>query len=159
MLHKERKDTPPGYDQAMDFLATPDAGLFGLFLVSFLAATLLPGGSEAALLAFVAHHPDSTLAALGWATLGNTLGSLSTYVLARSLPARYGEQLEGRHHKRVQRWGAPILFFAWLPLIGDVLCAAAGLLRLPWLPVMLWIAAGKGLRYLALVAGWQLLAQ
>ena len=46
---------------------------------------------------------------------------------------------------------------AWAPLVGDALCAAAGWLRLPWLPSLLWMALGKAARYGVLIAGVGLL--
>lgn len=136
---------------------TPEAGLIGLFLASFLSATLLPGGSEIALVALVHAHPEATWQAWGVATVGNTLGGVSSYALARLLPARYGQKLEGRHAALIQRWGAAALVLGWVPIIGDLLCVAAGMLRLPLLPCTLWLALGKGLRYMALLEGWQLL--
>jgi membrane protein YqaA with SNARE-associated domain len=53
----------------------------------------------------------------------------------------------------VRRRGAPILLLAWAPLIGDALCAAAGWLRLPALACTLWMALGKGARYLVVASG------
>jgi membrane protein YqaA with SNARE-associated domain len=55
--------------------------------------------------------------------------------------------LAGRRH------GAPALLLAWAPMVGDALCAAAGWLRLPWLPCAIWMALGKGARYLVVAAG------
>jgi len=130
----------------MDFLASPEAaqlGLAGLFLSSFLAATLLPGGSEAVLFALLRLHPDLLWPALILATLGNTLGGLSTYALAHLLPQKLGD----KPLALARRWGAPVLVLAWAPLIGDALCVAAGWLRLAWLPCALWMALGKALRY------------
>lgn len=127
---------------------TPAAGLAGVALASFLAATLLPGGSEAALLAFALAHPEQRDAALVLATLGNTLGGMTTYALGRLLPGR----TDLSRLAPVRRHGAPVLLFAWLPLAGDALCAAAGWLRLPWLACLLWMALGKGARYLVLLA-------
>lgn len=130
----------------MDFLASPDAaglGLAGLFFSSFLAATLLPGGSEAVLFALLRLHPELLAPALVLATLGNTLGGLSTYLLAHLLPQTLGE----KPLALARRWGAPVLVLAWAPVIGDALCVAAGWLRLAWLPCALWMALGKGLRY------------
>ncbi|MRR51901.1 MAG: DedA family protein [Rhodocyclaceae bacterium] len=130
----------------MDFLASPEAAQFGLaslFLSSFLAATLLPGGSEAVLFALLRLHPELLAPALILATFGNTLGGLSTYALARLLPQKLGE----KPLALARRWGAPVLILAWAPVIGDALCVAAGWLRLPWLPCVLWMALGKALRY------------
>ena len=137
---------------------TLDAALGGLFLASFLAATLLPGGSEAAFLAVLAAWPDALPPALLLATAGNTLGGMSSYALARLLPEKTLAKLDQKRLHMAQRWGAPILFFAWLPLVGDLLCVAAGWLRLPWLPCVLWMALGKGLRYALIAAGWRWLA-
>jgi membrane protein YqaA with SNARE-associated domain len=137
----------------MEALFTPQAGLIGLFLASLLAATLLPGGSEAVLFAVVKLHPEQAMAALAVATLGNTLGGMSTYGLARLLPDRLIDRLSERRMALAQRWGSLSLVLAWLPIIGDALCAAAGALRLPWLPSTLWMAFGKGLRYAVVLAG------
>jgi len=131
----------------------PEAGLAGLLLVSFLSATLLPGGSELALLALVMRHPEQTTAAFALATLGNTLGGMTTYWMARALP----EPKDRQRLALAQRWGAPVLLLAWAPLVGDALCAAAGWLRLPWLPSLLWMALGKAARYGVLIAGVGLL--
>ena len=138
----------------MDFLATAEAGLAGLFLASFLAATLLQGGSEAVLAAFLLAHPGQAAAALLLATVGNTLGGMSTYALGRLLPEKVGAgDTAARHIATLRRHGAPALLLAWAPIIGDALCAAAGWLRLPWLPCLLWMALGKGARYALVAAG------
>lgn len=136
----------------MEFLTSPEAasaGLLGLFVSSFLAATLLPGGSEVALFALLKLHPEQAVPALVLATIGNTLGGMTTYAVARLLPDR----TVPRNSAVVARHGAPILILAWAPIIGDALCAAAGWLRLPWLPCTLWMALGKGLRYAFVAAG------
>ena len=70
----------------MDFSFTAEAGLAGLFLASFLSATLLPGGSEGVLFAVIRMHPEQTLPALVLATLGNTAGGMVTYFMGRLLP-------------------------------------------------------------------------
>ena len=135
----------------MEFLSAPDLGLTGLFLSSFMAATLLPGGSEAVLFALVKLHPQQTGIALLLATLGNTLGGTITYAMARSLPHKIlPERLVWIRH-----WGTPALIFAWAPFFGDAICAAAGWLRLPVLASIFWMALGKGIRYgfIALGAG------
>jgi membrane protein YqaA with SNARE-associated domain len=123
--------------------------LAGLFLSSFLAATLLPGGSEAVLFALVKLHPEQATAAFILATIGNTLGGMTTYGMARLLP----EKKLPEKSAVVARHGAPILILAWAPIVGDALCAAAGWLRLPWLQCALWMALGKGLRYGVVMAG------
>jgi membrane protein YqaA with SNARE-associated domain len=117
--------------------------LWTLFASSFLAATLLPGGSEAVLFGVLTLHPDQLWMALAVATLGNTLGGMSSYVLGRFIPQKTARQ--GLAH--VQKFGAPVLLLSWVPIIGDPLCVAAGWLRLnPWW-CALCIAAGKFARY------------
>lgn len=132
------------------------ASLLALFTSSFLAATLLPGGSEAVLVGVLITYPDLFWPALNVATLGNTLGGLSSYVIGRFLPDEQAlsEKL-GRHvHglKWTRRRGAPILFLSWLPLIGDILCVAAGWLRINWVSAAFFIAIGKFARYWAIAA-------
>ena len=137
----------------MDFSFTSEAGLAGLFVVSFLSATLLPGGSELALLAFVTRYPEATTESFVLATIGNTLGGMTTYWMARALP----EPKDSSRLGLARRWGAPVLILAWAPVIGDALCAAAGWLRLPWLPSALWMSLGKAARYGVVIAGAGLL--
>jgi membrane protein YqaA with SNARE-associated domain len=149
----------------MESLLNPEASLAGLFLASFLAATVLPGGSEAVFVALLLAHPELAAPALLLATVGNTLGGMSTYALARLLPEKKvmhsgtqeggaGETVrQARIHAALLRHGAPALLLAWAPLVGDALCAAAGWLRLPWLACALWMALGKGARYALLAWG------
>lgn len=125
----------------------PEAGLAGLFVSSFLAATLLPGGSEIVFAALVRLHPEQAIAALVLATIGNTLGGMTSYWMARALPQKLGE----KPLALARRWGAPTLVLAWAPVIGDALCVAAGWLRLPVLPSAAWMAVGKAGRYAAIL--------
>lgn len=127
-------------------MISDELGLGGLFLSSFLAATLLPGGSEAVLFGVLKLNPDLLWPALALATAGNTLGGMSSYLLGRILPQR--KQTRGLDW--VSRHGSPVLLLAWLPLIGDALCVAAGWLRLNAFQVLLFMAAGKLARYLAI---------
>ena len=122
-----------------------------LFLSSFLAATLLPGGSEVVLLAVIAREPALLWPALGWATLGNTLGGFSSYLLGRLLPQREKPPAAAARKARdwLQRFGAPALLLSWAPVVGDALCVAAGWLRVNALAVSLFLALGKFLRYWA----------
>lgn len=117
--------------------------LGALFVSSFLAATLLPGGSEVVLYGVLKLHPGQLWTALAVATLGNTLGGLSSYLIGRLIPQR--KPLKGL--ATVQRWGSPVLLLSWVPLVGDPLCVAAGWLRLNPLWSLLFIAVGKFARY------------
>ncbi len=122
-----------------------DASLWALFVSAFVSATVLPGNSEIVLVA-VLKAGAGLPAAVAAATLGNTLGGLTTYGLGRLLPSRIPE---GAAIARVRRYGAAALLLSWLPVVGDALCAAAGWLKLPWPLCTLAIAVGKLLRYLA----------
>ncbi|HBZ31008.1 MAG TPA: DedA family protein [Nitrosomonas nitrosa] len=127
------------------------SSLLALFTSSFLAATLLPGGSEAVLVGVLMVYPELYASALGVATVGNTLGGMSSYVIGRLLPDEKAMLNKIGHKTRGLEWtrhhGAPILFFSWLPLIGDILCVAAGWLRIHWFWAVIFIAVGKFVRY------------
>ena len=129
-----------------------ETSLAGLFALSFLAATLLPGGSEIALFAFVKGHPDRVTDALVLATVGNTLGGMTSYACGRFLP-KWRRLERVPQMDLVRRYGSASLLLAWAPLIGDLLCVAAGWLRTNWLAAMLFMAAGKGARYVLIAAG------
>jgi membrane protein YqaA with SNARE-associated domain len=133
-----------------------DTSLWALFTASLLAATLLPGGSEFALVAVLRLHPDLVAPSLAVATLGNTLGGLSSYAIGRILPLRAPDSTTraGRWQERAlamaQRYGSPALLAAWVPFVGDPLCVVAGWLRLPLLAVTAFMAVGKLARYLVI---------
>lgn len=130
----------------------PEAGLTGLFIASFLAATILPGGSEILLAGFLTQQPGSAALAWGLCSIGNTLGGMTNWWLARSMPAdQLTRHFKPHHLEKVQRHGALTLLGSWLPLIGDALCLAAGWLRLPLLACTFWMLIGKAARYAALV--------
>lgn len=136
---------------AMDALLapflSPSGTLASLFAAAFIAATVLPFSSEAALFAVLRLHPESATLALLAATAGNTLGGMTTYALGRWCATKKPlAQME-----RVLGWGAPATALGWLPLIGDGLCLAAGWLRLDMAAVLLWQAAGRGARYWLIV--------
>jgi membrane protein YqaA with SNARE-associated domain len=122
-----------------------DVSLWALFASAFVSATILPGNSEIVLVA-VLKSGAALAEAVAVATVGNTLGGLTTYGLGRLLPSRVPE---GTALARVRRFGAAALLLSWLPIVGDALCAAAGWLKLPWPLCALAMAAGKLLRYLA----------
>jgi membrane protein YqaA with SNARE-associated domain len=124
-------------------LLNNDLSLWGLFISSFLAATLLPGGSEAVLFGVLKLHPELFWPALLLGTLGNTLGGMVTFGMGWMLPQT--QQL--KHVEKVRVYGTPALVLAWVPLVGDALCLAAGWLRLNWWQAALFMAIGKFARY------------
>ena len=130
-----------------------ERGLAGVFVASFLAATIVPLASEAVLFAYLKLYPDQLPWALALATLGNTLGGLTSYAIGRVMPAQAQKKLDPRVLEKFRRYGSPLAFFAWLPVIGDAFCVAAGWLRLNWLAVTAFMAAGRGLRYWVVAQG------
>jgi membrane protein YqaA with SNARE-associated domain len=87
--------------------------------------------------------------AVGVATVGNTLGGMTSYLIGRLFPQR---AVDGKALARIKRYGAPVTFFAWLPLVGDALCLAAGWVRIHWAAALCFMAAGRLARYLAVAA-------
>ena len=136
-----------------DWITEP--GLAALFASAFLSATLLPGSSEVVLVKVLLDHPSQVVAALVVATLGNTLGAMTTYFVGKLVPAEAGSPRAARANAWLRRHGAPALLLSWLPIIGDALCAAAGWLRIHWAVALAFIAAGKLARYAAIAAGLQ----
>ena len=134
-----------------------DFNLWGLFLSAFVSSTLLPGGSEVLLAYLQSQGEHASWLLWSVATAGNTLGGFVSWGmgwwLARRFPMR---SLEKPQHQqallRVRRWGSPVLLLSWLPLIGDPLCLVAGWLRLNMWACLLFIALGKGARYLLVLA-------
>nr|WP_300731929.1 YqaA family protein [uncultured Desulfovibrio sp.] len=134
----------------------------GLFLSSFLAATLLPAQSELALAGLLSHDVAAPALLVGVATLGNTLGSLVNWLLGR-WAHRLGERrwfpVKGDALRKAEAWyhryGRWSLLLSWAPIIGDPLTLAAGLLREPLLPFLLLVGLAKLGRYL--VIAWLVL--
>ena len=122
--------------------------LVGLFSSSFLSATILPGGSEF-ILALLDHSSYRSFWTL-WliATLGNTLGGLVSYFMGRIVPESKATKPSLQTGiARVRRYGSPILLLSWVPIIGDVLCMAAGWLRISFRNTVIFIGLGKAARY------------
>jgi membrane protein YqaA with SNARE-associated domain len=124
-----------------------------LFLSGFLSATLLPGGSEAALVAALKFSQYPTLYLVSIATLGNTLGGFVNYWMGLWLPNRtHFNSGSQRSIEWLHKYGYWTLLFSWFPVIGDVLCLAAGWLRMKWMPSFICIFIGKAIRYSILTA-------
>jgi membrane protein YqaA with SNARE-associated domain len=86
------------------------------------------------------------------ATLGNTLGAMTTWGLgvlaAKKFPvASLLPEQKQKALNIVRKRGLWVLFFSWLPVVGDVLCFAGGWLKLPLLSACWVILSGKLCRY------------
>jgi membrane protein YqaA with SNARE-associated domain len=127
--------------------------LLVLFGWSFLAATILPLGSEPALAAIV-HRREAWILPVTIATIGNYLGACTTYVLAmfasKAVKSERALRRTARAAALIRRYGAPALLLSWVPFLGDAIVAAAGAARMPFLPFSLWTLAGKAARYAVL---------
>ncbi len=130
-----------------------DHGLSALFLLSLSAATLLPLGSEWLLVALILQGLPSTQV-VAVATLGNVSGAFITYGIGiwgseffMKKLLRVDKKQTTRAMEVYQRYGAVSLLFAWLPIIGDPLCLAAGILRLQPLLFLIFVFLGKVSRY------------
>jgi len=141
-------------DPLLALLALPEYGLSTLFVAAFVSATLLPIGSEPALFGLLKLNPELFWSAIAVATAGNTLGGMLDWWLgyeARHVVDKYSHS---RHHMKalgfLERLGPKACLLAWLPIVGDPLCAVAGWLRLPFWPCAAYMLVGKFLRYLAM---------
>jgi membrane protein YqaA with SNARE-associated domain len=136
----------------LDWL-TAEASLGSLAVAAFLAATFVPLSSEVVLITVLKLHPDLHWTAVGLATLCNTLGGMTTYLIGRFLAAK--KPL--REHETVRKWGPAALVFAWAPFVGDALCVAAGWLKVNWIAAAAFQAAGRFARYWVVAQGAMLL--
>ncbi len=130
--------------------------LWGLFASAFISSTIAPGGSEAVLAYLVSQGQTANSLLLATATLGNTLGALTTWLLGLWAASAYSlDQLKTERQRNavasVRRFGVPILLFSWLPVVGDAFCFAAGWLRMSFPLSLAAIALGKLGRYAAIV--------
>jgi membrane protein YqaA with SNARE-associated domain len=160
--------------QLLHWLALPQFGLSTVFIVSLVSATLLPLGSEPAVVGLLQLNPDLFWQTILVATAGNTLGGAISWWMGlgahkawrTARERRRAGQLPdarqraprnlSRHERRARIWlrrmGAKACLLSWLPVVGDPLCAVAGWLRLPFWPCVFYMAVGKFLRYVVMTA-------
>lgn len=138
-------------------------GYLGLFFGSFLASTVLPFASEALFSAVILAAGSDPWVCVAVATVGNTLGGLTCYALGflgrREWIARFlktDEKKTQRWIERIRRRGTALVFFSFLPLIGDLIALAAGYVRCPILPTAAFMMLGKFFRYILWLClhGW-----
>ena len=131
----------------------------GLFLLAFIAATLLPAQSEAALVVLLLDGGYSTVLLLAVVVIGNTLGSVLNWFIGRSVehyrdrpwfPASPAQL--ARAQRWYQRYGRWSLLLSWLPVVGDPLTLVAGIMGEPLPRFILLVGLAKAGRYLALAA-------
>lgn len=131
----------------------------GLFLAAFAAATILPAQSEAVLAGLLAagNHAPALLVLV--AGIGNVLGSAVNWLLGRGIERFRGARwfpVGEKHLDRAGRWyrkyGWWSLLLSWLPVVGDPLTVAAGIMREPFARFLIVVTIAKFGRYIVLAA-------
>ena len=135
------------------------AAYFSLFLICLGAATILPFGSEPAVVALLAGGTLPWQGIVLVASLGNILGSIINWLLGRSFVLFQNRRwfpVSQKSMTRAQGWyhryGRVSLLLSWVPIIGDPLTVAAGVLREPLWSFTLLVGVAKTGRYLVLTA-------
>ena len=140
----------------LNLLALPQYSLSAVFAISFISATLLPMGSEPVVFGLVQLNPDMFWPVVLVATAGNTLGGAVTWWMGYGAHKVADKYSTSAHHVRALAWlekmGPKACLLAWLPLVGDPLCAVAGWLKMPFWPSVLYMAIGKFARYVVMTA-------
>lgn len=129
-------------------------GLLGLFIGTFLAATILPFSSDALYIAVLAATKDP-IGCLAIGTVGNWLGSVVTYWMGWIGRWEWIEKwfkvkretLE-KQKVKIDKYGVWLALLAWIPIIGDVIAIALGFYKTrPWATMFL-LLVGKFARFL-----------
>ncbi|MCD6429762.1 MAG: DedA family protein [Deltaproteobacteria bacterium] len=128
-------------------------GYAGLFLASFLAATILPLNSEVVLSVLLLNELNPTVL-VSVATFGNVLGSFVNYaigfwgsVFLVKKVLKISEDESVKAQQTFKRYGVLSLFFAWVPVVGDPLTFVAGVLKINLLIFFILVTSGKLIRY------------
>lgn len=135
------------------------AAYAGLFSAAFIAATIFPMQSEAILVGLILTGKYSLAALLLVASVGNTLGAAVNWFIGRGIE-RFRDRrwfpVTPEKLDKAQAWyrkyGKWSLLLSWLPIGGDGVTVAAGVLKEPLPVFLILVFIGKGIRYLVLAA-------
>ncbi len=134
-------------------------GYIGLFVAAFLAATVLPIGSEVVFSALVIAGFDINMCVIVGG-IGNWLGGMTNYYIGMLGKVEWAEKylkIKRNDIEKAQNWvkvkGAGVAFFAFLPIIGDLIALVLGFLRANVYVVAITMLVGKVLRYILLAYG------
>ncbi len=124
-----------------------------LFCWSFLAATIVPVGSEPMLIG-LARADGRIITWVAVATVGNFLGACTLWWMGRRAGKlaidKWGQTSVGlRATNILRRYGKPALALSWVPVLGDIIVGLAGATGIPFSGFWGWAIIGKGLRYAA----------
>ncbi len=133
--------------QLIDWFALPKNGLSSVFVVALISATLLPLGSEPAVFGYVKLNPEQLWIAIIVASIGNTLGGAINYWMGYGAKEAVAKDKQTRYFTWFEKLGPKALFFSFLPVVGDPMCAVAGWLKLRFWTCVAWIALGRVVRY------------
>ncbi len=123
--------------------------LISLAFSGFLSSTILPGSSEVAFIAFILYYKSYFFISLIVVSISNTLGSYTSFLIGMFIPNH--RKLSDKAISLIKKYGTPLLFFSFLPIIGDLLPIAAGWLRLSLWKSLFFIFLGKFIRYTVLL--------
>ncbi len=133
-----------------------ELGYLGLFLASFLAATVVPFSSEIIFSIMVTAAGLDAWTCVWVATLGNWLGGMTSYYVGLLGKIEWIEKYFGvkkekieNYTSKIQKYGDWFAFFSFVPFIGDVIAVATGFFRCNWLKVAISMLIGKLVRYIA----------
>lgn len=131
-------------------------GYAGLFVSSFISATIIPMSSEIVFGIFVVEG-FSIVNCVIWAALGNFLGGMTGYYLGWLGRWDWAERYLGVKHASVEKWqsygkkyGVYLSFFCWLPFIGDLFCVVLGFMKANLWQASAGMFVGKLARYAVL---------
>jgi membrane protein YqaA with SNARE-associated domain len=140
----------------MDWL---EWGYMGLFIASFLSATVVPFSSEAVLAGILLKGGDPILS-IGIATLGNTLGGMTSFWIGHLAKwewieryLRVSKEKVMEWQPRIARYGSFFAVLSFVPFIGDAIPLALGFFRSNVWLTCFWMALGKFLRYMVIFGG------
>lgn len=138
-----------------------ELGYLGLFLATFLAATLIPFSSEITVISML-YFGFNPILVVVFATLGNTAGGMTTYYLGYLGKMRWLEKYFKidrerllRLQKKIQRYGGILSVFTWLPVVGDILSAALGLFKAHAIFVLIGMLVGRSARFIIVALFWK----
>ena len=134
-------------------------GYMGMLVAAFLAASILPFSSEAVMVGLQAAGLDPIFLIV-YGTIGNVLGSMFNYTIGRLGKMEWiekylhvkKEDLDKAHRFMAGR-GAWMGLLSVIPVVGDVITVALGLMRANVVIVVISVTISKLLRYVLLVYG------
>lgn len=130
-----------------------DLGYVGLFIGSFIAATIFPFSSDFLIIGILMAG-GNPLISWASATAGNWLGGLTSYWVGRigkwewiEKWFRVKEETLLKQKSRIDKYGSLLAFLTWLPFVGDIFAIGLGFYKLPFGRCALFMLIGKGVRF------------